>query len=121
MVPTKGQTDSYRDVLSSPPLLPQISINQTDPVHVHGDLIIRDGFVTQPREFIFHSISFLPPVSVSLSIKLNESNYLLWKEHLESYIIAYGLESLIDGTPPPSRFLNGVLNPSFLLILNLGF
>ncbi|CAA0829121.1 Unknown protein [Striga hermonthica] len=63
---------------------------------------------------------FIHPQHQLISIKLTDSNYLLWRQQTYSAIVGYGLESFIaaDSTPPP-RFLSSgstdapSLNPEF--------
>ena len=49
----------------------------------------------------------LPSLSQNLTIKLDQDNYLLWKNQLLNVIIANGFEEYIDGSHPcPSKFLD---------------
>lgn len=43
------------------------------------------------QNLITHSIN------PNFSVKLDETNYLIWKEQLKHVIIVYGLQSLVDG------------------------
>lgn len=42
----------------------------------------------------------VPSTSISLLVTLNEHNYLLWKELIESYVISFGLDDLINPMIP---------------------
>lgn len=44
----------------------------------------------------FASTYTLLPVNTNFLIKLNQSNFLLWRKQLVSLISAYGLEKIID-------------------------
>lgn len=47
-------------------------------------------------------------MNVSFPVMLNDSNYMIWRDQLLTYVIAYGLEGFIDGSLiPPSKFLAG--------------
>ena len=59
----------------------------------------------------------LPSLHQSLTVKLDENNYLIWKNQLLRVIIANGLEDFIDGSHLcPTRFLD-----SQMQIVNLDF
>ncbi|KAL3642739.1 hypothetical protein CASFOL_013554 [Castilleja foliolosa] len=60
-------------------------------------------------------------VAQLISIKLNDSNYLLWKQQVWAAAAGYGLEDYLTGetTPPPESTINpddgsATANPSFL-------
>lgn len=61
----------------------------------------------------------LPSLSQNLTIKLDQDNYLLWKNQLLNVIIANGFEEYIDGSHPcPSKFLDlqrQQINPEYTL------
>lgn len=63
---------------------------------------------------ILASLSSVPNVSNQLSVKLNSTNYILWKTQMLPILRGYNLENHIDKnfTPPPST-LNGQSNPEF--------
>ncbi|GFP84907.1 retrovirus-related pol polyprotein from transposon tnt 1-94 [Phtheirospermum japonicum] len=51
-----------------------------------------------------------------ISIKLNDSNYLLWKIQVYTAVRGYGLEGYLTGEiRPPPQFTEGSVNPEFLL------
>ena len=58
-----------------------------------------------------------PSNTPQLSIKLDDDNFLLWKNQMLNVIIAHGFEEFIDGSKPcPPRFLNveeGEINPQY--------
>lgn len=56
------------------------------------------------------------PISLSVYVKLDDDNYLIWRKQMLSYITTFGLESFIDeSTFKPYKFLpNGTINPSFI-------
>lgn len=59
----------------------------------------------------------LPSLNQSLAMKLDEDNYLIWKNQRLNVIIANELEDFIDGPCPcPTRFLD-----SQMQIANLDF
>lgn len=65
------------------------------------------------------SMSFLslPPMNVSFPIKLDDINYMIWRDQLLIYVTTYGLEGLIDGSFVQSmKFLASLMsvNPTFL-------
>lgn len=61
--------------------------------------------------------SSFPSMSHTFSVKLDENNYLIWKNQLLNVIMAHGLDHFIDGTHPcPPRFLDEepcTLNPEY--------
>ncbi|CAA0842912.1 Unknown protein [Striga hermonthica] len=64
--------------------------------------------------------SFIQPQHQLISIKLTDSNYLLWKQQTHSAIIGYGLENFIDAEhEPPQKFITDentsqlLLNPAY--------
>ncbi|GAV84468.1 UBN2 domain-containing protein/UBN2_3 domain-containing protein [Cephalotus follicularis] len=52
-----------------------------------------------------------------LSIKLNASNYLIWRFQFLALFRGYDLLSYVDGTtqPPPMQLDNGFPNPAYIL------
>ena len=60
----------------------------------------------------------LPSLSQPLSIKLDDTNLLLWKNQLLNVVIANGLEEFLEGTTPiPPKFLDQArtqVNPQFI-------
>ncbi|GAV81757.1 UBN2_3 domain-containing protein, partial [Cephalotus follicularis] len=52
-----------------------------------------------------------------LSIKLNASNYLIWRSQFLALLRGYDLLSYVDGTakPPPTQFDDGSSNPAYIL------
>lgn len=63
----------------------------------------------------------VPPANLTFSIKLDSSNFLIWHEQLLSLIVAYRLESYVDGSQfQPSKFLDfGGVNPEFLMWIRI--
>lgn len=62
--------------------------------------------------------SFTPPHSLSLSMKLDDSNYLVWRKKIMRYIMVYRLEGFIKGSFPAlsNMFLDSIRttpNPKF--------
>ncbi|EXB93775.1 hypothetical protein L484_010914 [Morus notabilis] len=52
------------------------------------------------------SITTIPTVNPQLSIKLDDDNFLLWKNQMLNIIIAHDFDDVIDGSRPcPPRFL----------------
>ncbi|CAA0813536.1 Unknown protein [Striga hermonthica] len=71
--------------------------------------------------------SFIQPQHQFISIKLTDSNYLLWKQQTHSAIIGYGLENFIDAEyEPPQKFISDentsqlLLNPAYAAWLRQG-
>lgn len=67
-------------------------------------------------------IQVVQPQNQLVTIKLNESNYLVWKHQILTAIKGYGLEAFITGsTAPPSRLIPGdstdqlKVNPEFVV------
>ena len=53
------------------------------------------------------SSSSFPSVNQTITIKLDDSNYLVWKMQLLNIVIANGLEGYLDGSMVcPSQFLD---------------
>ncbi|RVW31758.1 hypothetical protein CK203_102021 [Vitis vinifera] len=52
----------------------------------------------------------------ALPIKLDRSNYILWKTQMENVVYANGFEDYIEGTKscPPKELPTGDLNPDFV-------
>ncbi|GAV81121.1 UBN2_3 domain-containing protein, partial [Cephalotus follicularis] len=52
-----------------------------------------------------------------LSIKLNASNYLIWRSQFLALLRGYDLLSYVDGTtqPPPTQLDDGSPNPTYIL------
>ncbi|KAK6119364.1 hypothetical protein DH2020_046895 [Rehmannia glutinosa] len=74
--------------------------------------------VTPP---ILPSSTFVQPQNQLVSIKLTESNYLLWKQQVLTAIVGYGLEGFISSqNTPPARLITSEntsqtsLNPDFV-------
>ena len=79
--------------------------------------------IEQTQNQLIGTQSVLPPLpnlhslNQSLTMKLDEDNYLIWKNQLLNVIIANGLEDFIDGSRScPTRFLD-----SQMQIVNLDF
>ncbi|RVW23712.1 hypothetical protein CK203_097873 [Vitis vinifera] len=48
----------------------------------------------------------MPSLNQGFTVRLDQSNYLLWRTQMLNIIIANGLEEMIHGKiPAPSRFL----------------
>ncbi|KAK6143275.1 hypothetical protein DH2020_023623 [Rehmannia glutinosa] len=67
------------------------------------------------------SSSIIFPQNQLVSVKLDETNFLIWKQQISTTIKWYGLEDFISGTTPaPAKFITPegsqkkVLNPDFL-------
>jgi hypothetical protein len=52
----------------------------------------------------------------TLPVKLDRSNYVLWRSHIDNVIFANGFEDFIDSTSiyPEKELSLGVINPSFV-------
>lgn len=67
---------------------------------------------TQSQCFISNTFcSFNLPTNPSFNVKIDDSNYLIWKEQLRHVITMYEiLHSCIDGTPlPPSKIIKKIM------------
>lgn len=63
----------------------------------------------------------IQPHNHPISIKLNESNYLIWKQQVLTTVRGYGLEAFLTGEskPPPEYIVDGDtqetrINPEYL-------
>ena len=52
----------------------------------------------------------------TLPVKLDRSNYVLWRSSIDNVVFANGFEDFIDGTTicPEKELSPGVINPSFV-------
>ncbi|RVW43596.1 hypothetical protein CK203_097540 [Vitis vinifera] len=76
---------------------PTSTVNVQNPLSQSNNL---PSLVTTP------SFSF-PSMNQPLTVKLDNGNYLIWKNQLLNVIIANRLDDFIDGSRPcPPRFLN---------------
>jgi hypothetical protein len=52
----------------------------------------------------------------TLPVKLDRSNYVLWRSQIDNVVFANGFEDFIDGTAicPEKELSPGVINPSFV-------
>ncbi|CAA0820292.1 Unknown protein, partial [Striga hermonthica] len=73
-----------------------------------------------PNPIASSTTSFIQPQHQLISIKLTDTNYLLWKQQTYSAIIGYGLENFIAAdSHPPERFISTdgttppTLNPAY--------
>lgn len=83
-----------------------MSNNQNQPQHSSLGSITTN-FASQTVEFLAKSFHSNPSTNASLSIKLDQNNYLIWKEKIKILIIVYSLEGFIDGfMNAPPRFLD---------------
>ena len=70
-----------------------------------------------------HLVS-IPSIANFLSIKLTQTNYLLWKPKIMSFIEAQDLLSFVDGTSKePKEFLETddkgeIMNPEYFIRMN---
>lgn len=51
------------------------------------------------------------PISVNLTVKLDDHNHMIWKYQIMTYVIAYGLEGILDDYLP--CLLNFIFNSTF--------
>ncbi|KAK6139417.1 hypothetical protein DH2020_026842 [Rehmannia glutinosa] len=59
--------------------------------------------------------NIIQPLHQLVSVKLDESNFLIWKQQILTAIKGYGLEGFIDGTnPAPERLIEDAINLVFL-------
>ncbi|KAK6131035.1 hypothetical protein DH2020_035223 [Rehmannia glutinosa] len=63
----------------------------------------------------------LQPLSQLITVKLNEGNYLLWKQQITAAVKGYGLEGFLTGEKQePEKFLpessttTGIINPEYV-------
>ncbi|KAL4367713.1 hypothetical protein GQ457_05G014590 [Hibiscus cannabinus] len=80
---------------------------------------ISPGSMAEPSSTVVGSSSSKPFTNKTISIRLDESNYLLWRQQVLSAIESLALESHVDGTkatPPQYVAVNGVrsVNPDFV-------
>ncbi|RVX10653.1 Retrovirus-related Pol polyprotein from transposon TNT 1-94 [Vitis vinifera] len=68
-----------------------------------------------PSSSNHNSVSLLS-LNHALPIKLDRSNYILWKTQMENVVYANGFEDYIEGTKscPPKELPTGDLNPDFV-------
>ncbi|KAL4319896.1 hypothetical protein GQ457_18G015380 [Hibiscus cannabinus] len=81
--------------------------------------VVTPGSMPKSSSAVTGSCSSKPFTNKSISIRLDESNYLLWRQQVLFSIDSLALGSHIDGTiAPPSQYVvvNGVrsLNPDFV-------
>lgn len=38
------------------------------------------------------------PISVNLTVKLDDHNHMIWKDQIMTYVTTYGLEEILDGS-----------------------
>ncbi|KAL4354862.1 hypothetical protein GQ457_06G019540 [Hibiscus cannabinus] len=82
--------------------------------------IVSLGSVPEPLSAVVGSNSSKPFTNKSISIRLDETNYLMWRQQVLFAIDSLALGSHIDGTavvPPQHVVVNGVraLNPEFVV------
>ncbi|KAL6346953.1 hypothetical protein AAG906_006013 [Vitis piasezkii] len=60
--------------------------------------------------------SFLSMLNYSLPVKLDRTNYILWRSQIDNVIFANGFEDFIDGTSvcPEKELRPGEINPAFV-------
>lgn len=63
--------------------------------------------------------TLISPLNNSISVKLSDNNYLLWKQQVEAVVMGHGLEHhLADDQDIPLQFIsegeNEKINPTFL-------
>ena len=70
-------------------------------------------------QLVFPPLSTFPSLNQPLSVKLDENNYLIWKNQLLNVIIANGMEDFIDRSQPSLvHFLDAQMqrvNPDFTI------
>lgn len=100
---------SYRDVINT------LGSNNQNQVHTIRFHAMNNS--SQSLYFLTLTFNLNPPINASLSIKLDHNNYSIWKEQMESLIIAFDLEGFIDGLMnAPLKFLDLgkiISNPRF--------
>lgn len=57
------------------------------------------GSSTQPT-FVVPAIPVLPSINQAFNIRLDRSNFLLWRTQMLNVVIANGLEEMVDETRP---------------------
>lgn len=77
---------TYRDVVSS------LGLNASANVLPHK------VNSQSPVDVMAHSLSFSLLINVYLLVKLDEHNYMIWRDQLLIYATTYGLEGVIDGS-----------------------
>lgn len=106
----KGAT--CRDVPSTP------LAHSTHPIFHESSRVVAYGSSSLSISSILQNHSIVSLTSISLSVKLNEHNYLLWREQIVRYIIVFGLDNLIDPLIPiQPQFLSStriIFNPAFI-------
>lgn len=110
----------YREALFNSPQISNNSISANWGI-LHGNQVqanenLQNSSSSQSYDKITQSLSVVSPVNLVVSVKLEDDNYLIWYEKMMSYIIAYGLEGLLDGSiQKPLHFLsNGGVNSKFV-------
>lgn len=86
----------YKDMVNgkqSSFVLARNNMNQSPINHASG--FINRGSVV---DSLAYNLSSSPPINVSLPMKLDDSNYMIWRDQLLTYLTAYGLEGMIDSS-----------------------
>ncbi|WKA10797.1 hypothetical protein VitviT2T_028352 [Vitis vinifera] len=63
------------------------------------------------------NVIFAPPnIGHLVSIKLSDTNYLIWSSQIVPVLKSHDLMGFVDGSEPcPSKSLDGSLNPAYIL------
>lgn len=48
-------------------------------------------------DMLARGLSSSPLTSVNLLVKLDDNNHMIWQDQIMKYVIAYGLEGILDG------------------------
>ena len=59
---------------------------------------------------------FYQMLNHTLPVKLDRTNYILWKSQIDNVVIANGFEDFIDGSSicPDKELSSGLINPAFV-------